>query len=140
MQINLLALKFENNLNRRRIFALLTLVSTLFGFMEWGGGNSTFVFSAEREVLRKIFENPISVFHPLIILPFVGQMILVISVIIPGINRWISISGIICAGLLFIMILLTGLFTLNVEVILSVMPFFIFSFMYLRSLNKPLHP
>jgi hypothetical protein len=52
----------------------------LFGYLQWGGGNSMFLFQAEGEVFIKLFTNPAEALHPLTILPMLGQIILLITI------------------------------------------------------------
>lgn len=84
-----------------------------------------FLFQAEGEIISKLSTDPVAVLHPFTILPFLGQVILFVSLFKkkPGkIRVYIGMSGLcILLGLMF----LIGLISLNYKVILSTMPFLI---------------
>ena len=62
-----------------KILNALLIVSSLFGFLEWGRNYKMFLFQLEAEIVTKFFKDPISVLHPFTILPFLGQVILLIT-------------------------------------------------------------
>ena len=49
---------------KSKLLNALLIVTSLFGYMEWGGGNHLFLFQAEGQVLAKMFTDPMSVLHP----------------------------------------------------------------------------
>jgi hypothetical protein len=46
---------------KRKPFNLGLLLTSLIGYLDWGGNNSTFLFQAEADVLSKLFTEPGSV-------------------------------------------------------------------------------
>lgn len=65
---------------RQRLLNFCLILTSLFGYLQWGGGNSMFLFQAEGEVFIKLFTNPAEALHPLTILPMLGQIILLITI------------------------------------------------------------
>jgi hypothetical protein len=49
------------------------------GYLEWGGDSHSYLFQAEVEVLSKLFVDPVSVLHPLTVLPLAAQVILLLT-------------------------------------------------------------
>ncbi|MBK9109095.1 MAG: hypothetical protein IPM92_12205 [Saprospiraceae bacterium] len=112
---------------KSKILNFLLILSSLIGYLEWSGNNHSFLFQAEAEIFSKIISNPASVFHPLTILPMMGQLILVFTLFQKTPNKiltYISIGGL---GLLLLLILLIGLMNLNFKMILSTLPFIVIS-------------
>ncbi|MFM9056429.1 MAG: hypothetical protein ACKOQY_07045 [Bacteroidota bacterium] len=50
--------------HQRRILNGLLILTSLFGFLEWGGNNQAFLFEAELDVLSRSFTDPVAVIHP----------------------------------------------------------------------------
>ena len=59
---------------KSKILNLLLIVTSLLGYLEWGGGNASFLFQAEGEVLSKMWSEPSSVLHPFIVFPILAQL------------------------------------------------------------------
>lgn len=110
-----------------KVLLFLLIVSSLFGYLEWGGGNSSFLFEAEYLVISKIFTEPQSALHPVIILPLIGQILLIIALISKSTNKFITYTGIIFLSLLIGFMFLIGLMSLNLKIIISTLPFMIIS-------------
>lgn len=110
-----------------RIFILLIILSSLLGYLEWGGGNRAFLFEMEREVILKMIVSPKSVIHPLTILPILGQLLLIISLWGVSISKKFVYWGIGLIGILFLMILFIGIISFNWKIIVFTLPFLIFS-------------
>jgi len=64
---------------KAKILNALLLVTSLFGYLEWGGNNHLFLFQAEGEIFSKLISDPTSVIHPFILLPIIGQALLLIT-------------------------------------------------------------
>jgi hypothetical protein len=104
------------------------LISSLFGFLDSGQNRKMFLFQIEAEIFSKVFKDPISLIHPFIILPFLGQVFLLLTLIQknPGkIMTYIGIGGI---GIIMALVLLVGSLNFNLWVISSTIPFFAISY------------
>jgi hypothetical protein len=108
---------------KSKILNFLLLVTSLLGYLEWSGDNHIFLFNGEREIIYKLFTNPTSVIHPFILLPSLGQILLLITLFqkTPSkILTYISIAGL---GLLLGFICIVGLISMNFKIIVSTIPF-----------------
>jgi hypothetical protein len=112
----------EKNM-KTKILNLLLIITSLIGFLEWGGNNRSFLFQVEAEVLSKILADPASVIHPLTILPLLGQIVLVATLFQRTPNKKLSYIGIGCLGILLGWMFAIGLMSLNFKIILSTIPF-----------------
>ena len=108
---------------KSKILNLLLIITSLLGFLEWGGNNRSFLFQVEAEVLSKILADPASVIHPLTILPLLGQIALVATLFQRTPNKKLSYIGIGCLGILLGLMFAIGLMSLNFKIILSTIPF-----------------
>jgi hypothetical protein len=64
---------------KSKILNLGLILTSVFGYLEWGSGNHAFMFQAEAELLGKLFTDPASVVHPFTLLPLAGQLMLEIT-------------------------------------------------------------
>ncbi|MEL6673909.1 MAG: hypothetical protein AAFR61_17025 [Bacteroidota bacterium] len=106
------------------------------GYLAWGGDNQAFLFQMEADILVKLFTEPGSIVHPLIIFPLLGQILLIITLFQKEPNKLIIYIGIACIGLLFGVIGLVGLLNLNFGTILSILPFFALAILTLMAYRK----
>ncbi|MBK8627831.1 MAG: hypothetical protein IPN86_20380 [Saprospiraceae bacterium] len=108
---------------KSKILNALLIVTSLFGYLEWSGNSHTFLFQAEAEILYKLFTSPTSVVHPFILLPLIGQILLLITLFQKSPSKiltYISISGL---GLLLGFMFVIGIISQNYKIILSTIPF-----------------
>jgi hypothetical protein len=108
---------------KSKVLNLLLIITSLLGFLEWGGNNRSFLFQVEATLLSKIFTDPASVMHPLTILPLLGQIVLVATLFQRTPNKKLSYIGIGCLGILLGLMFAIGLMSLNFKIILSIIPF-----------------
>jgi cobalamin biosynthesis protein CobD/CbiB len=108
---------------KSKVLNLLLMITSLIGFLEWGGNNRSFLFQVEATLLSKIFTDPASVMHPLTILPLLGQIALVATLFQRTPNKKLSYIGIGCLGILLGLMFAIGLMSLNFKIILSTIPF-----------------
>lgn len=106
---------------------LLLIITSLFGYLEWGGGNHSFLYEAEYLMLKKLFTDPKNLIHPFVIIPFLGQLILLVSLFQTHIRKFRLYFGIICLWVLLGFMLLIGLMSVNFKIIISTIPFIMFS-------------
>lgn len=108
---------------KSKIINFLLIISSLFGYLEWGGNMHSFLFEAELAIISKLLTNTGSVLHPLTVLPLIGQIILLFTLFqkIPSRKlTYLAIAGLGCLiGLMFVI----GLISLNYKIIASTAPF-----------------
>lgn len=122
-------------MKKHQIIALLLLLSSGIGYMEWGGGKmKQLIFQVETEVLSKMLDDPMSVLHPFTILPLIGQILLLMSIFI--FDKKLIISGICCIGILFVLLFIIGILGTNIKMISSTLPFLGLSIYYLVIARK----
>lgn len=119
-----------------KILLFLLLLSSLIGYLEWGQGNASFLYETEWVMLKKIFTDPQSVLHPFTLLPFAGQLLLLISLFLKKTNKKLIYSGIICLAVLLIFMMFVGLLALNFKIVLSIIPFIFFSIAVHRQIKR----
>lgn len=108
---------------RSRLIIAGLIITSALGYLEYGTGQSTFLLTAELDILRKLFTDPKSVLHPLILLPLFGQMLLLLAMIKPLSSKKLRYSGIGCIAILHLFIFVIGIMSMKWKVFLSVVPF-----------------
>lgn len=115
-----------------KLFNFLLLLSSFFGYLEWPPDNHGFVFQLEAEILRIAKTNASSVAHPFILLPFIGQVLLLISLFQSPPKRWLTLTGLLCTGLLMLLLFVIGLLTAHAGIVASTLPYLLISFFVVR--------
>ncbi|MFV0389560.1 MAG: hypothetical protein ACK5NT_12490 [Pyrinomonadaceae bacterium] len=111
-----------------KILNVLILIFSLFGYLEWGNNQHSFLYRVEWDVISKLFSDPLSALHPLIIVPLIGQILLLLTLVQRRPNKYFTIFGILALAILFAMLLLVGILSANYKILLSVAPFFALAF------------
>lgn len=119
-----------------KILNVVLVITSLLGYMEWGGGKSAFLFSAELEVLKRLFTNAKSVVHPLTIIPLIGQLLLFVTLFqeVPG--KALTYTGMISLGILLLLLFLIGVSSGNIKMAVASAPFLITSILIVMSYRK----
>lgn len=120
-------------MHKYRIYHLCLILFSLIGYLEWGGGQKSFIVEVEIEILTKLFTDIKSVLHPLVILPFIGQLILITTFIIKSSKVKLIHAGAIAIGLLYVLIFFIGCISLNLKILASSLPYLASYAMYIRS-------
>ena len=95
-----------------------------------------FLFQIEAGVFRKFPHDPLAVLHPFVLLPLVGQILLIITLIKNSPSKLLTYIGIAGLGILMLLVLLVGSLSKNIMIISSTIPFFIISFLVIRNNRK----
>lgn len=106
-----------------KLLNLLLILTPLAGYLEWGQGNASFLFEAELEVLANLFTNPSAAIHPFTILPMLGQLILIFTLLQKQPEKKLTFTGIGCIAILILFIFFIGISSLNYKIVLSTVPF-----------------
>lgn len=114
--------------------ALLVLTS-LLGYLQWGQNEHLFLFQAEMEIFKKFLSDPISVLHPFILLPFAGQLLLIITLFQKKPSALLTYIAMSALGLLLGFMLLIGVMILNIKIIVCAMPFLFIAVFTIRELR-----
>lgn len=103
----------------------LLIITSLLGYLEWGNNNHSFIFESEWEILAKLYSNPLSVAHPFVLIPLIGQMLLFITLFQKKTGKVLTITGISLIGILFIFLLIIGVLSINFKIIAFSLPFLV---------------
>ncbi len=117
---------------KSKIFNFLLLITSLIGYLEWGSNSHLFLFQAEADILSKLFTKPLSVLHPFIILPFIAQVILIVTLFQTKPNKlltYLSIGGL---GILLVFMFVIGIMSLNYKILFSTIPFIVVAIVAIR--------
>lgn len=123
-------------IRKTKILNLLVIISSLIGYLEWGKEQKLFLYQAEAEIITKIFIDPRSVLHPFIILPFVGQILLLITLFQTNPSKILTIISISSLGLLLSFMFVIGILGENLKILLSTIPFLVISIYTLIHIRK----
>ncbi len=115
-----------------KLLNFLLIVTSLFGYLEWGTNMHTFLFQAEGEILSKLTADPMSVLHPLTVLPMLGQIGLLVTLFQKQPGRILTYCCIGSMGILFLLMFAIGVMSFNLKIIASTLPFLILSFLAIR--------
>lgn len=121
---------------KTKILILLIIVTSLFGYLEWGKNNSSFLYAGEFEVFKKLFTDPGSIVNPFIIAPLIGQILLLVTLFQRLPNKYLTYTGIACLSLLLGLMTFIGIIDLNFKILISTLPFIITSFLSIRELRR----
>ena len=110
---------------KSKILNLCVLLTSLFGYLEWGRDMHMFLFQGEAEIFIKLFRDPMSVIHPLTLLPLAGQLVLIYTLFQKKPGRALTYIGVACLSVLLLFIFLIGVISLNYKITISVIPFIV---------------
>ena len=78
---------------KAKILNALLVVTSLFGYLEWGQTNNMFLFEAEAEILTKLIRDPQSIIHPFTLRPLFGQILLLTTLFQKTPGKWLTFCG-----------------------------------------------
>ena len=110
-------------MSKEKILNLLILISSLFVYLEWSGDNAEFLFQIEQDFFLQFPSDPGSLLHPFILIPLLGQFLLIISLFQKEPSKKLTYVGIIGLGVLVLFIAFIGIMSKNIQVALSTLPF-----------------
>ena len=109
----------------KKLIAAL-LIFSLIPYLEWGNENHAFLLEIEIELWKKGLENPYEIFHPLILLPFAGQLILIFTLFKKEPKIRMIQFGAMLVALLVFFIFLSGVLSKNLKMIPFSLPYLVF--------------
>lgn len=116
----------------KKLAIFCALVSILVCYLEWGGGNHSFIYEAEYLILFQKAGDTDALAHPAVLIPLLGQLLLLFSLFQKAPNKRLVFAGLTLMGLLVLLLLLVGILSRNWKIILSTLPFLVFSFWCIR--------
>jgi len=121
---------------KAKILNALLIFTSLFGYLEWSGDSKSFLFQAEAEIFSKVLQDPVSVLHPFTVLPFIGQLLLIITLFQKTPGKKLTYAGIAGLGILMLLIFVVGILSMNYKIFLSTLPFLSIAGVAIRDLRK----
>jgi hypothetical protein len=115
-----------------RLINIALLITSLLCYLEWGGGNSGFLFQLELE-LFKTDDIAHTFTHVMVLAPLAGQFILLITVFQKTPGRRLTAIGIGLLSVLVLMISLVGILDLNYKIFGSTLPFLASVYFFFRN-------
>lgn len=119
-----------------KVLNLFLIISSLFGYLEWGKDNSAFLFQGEYELLKNMISDPRSAIHPFSLIPLLGQILLFITLFQDTPNRKLTYAGISCLGLLLVFMFFIGAISVNFKILISTLPFIVVAILTIISQRK----
>jgi len=119
-----------------KILNALLIVTSLLGFLEWGHDKKMFLFQVEAEFFSKILEDPFSILHPLVLLPLLGQVLLLITLIQKKTSNRLTYIGIGGIGILMVLIFFVGCIDINPKILFSTIPFLALGYFTIRQRRR----
>ncbi len=126
----------------KKILNLLLLLSSFFGYLEWGKGQHRYIFELEYELFFTLPHKLTNLSHPLILLPLLGQVLLFYTLLQKTPGKKITYIGMICIGILMLLLLFIGIMEKNGQIMAGAAPFILISVIilfYHRSEKKRHH-
>lgn len=112
---------------RNKILQLLILLSSFIVYLSWGKDQSKHIYEIEWDILKRIFTDIKSVFHPFVLLPLLGQVILFVTLFQKKINNKLVLFAIILLSILILFILFIGILQKDIKIISFALPFTLLS-------------
>ncbi len=122
-------------MNTKALIFLLML-SSLFGYLEWGGDKHSFLFEAECEVFRQVLNDPKHLIHPFVLLPLLGQILLLLSLLQKKPEAILIYTGMTCLALLLGFMFFIGIIGMNFKIFISTLPFTVLVVLTITHLRK----
>lgn len=108
---------------KEKVLSVLLILTSLLGYLEWGQGQHLFLLQAEGEILLKLWSDPKSVLHPLILMPLAGQILLAITIVQKTPSRILVYIGMGSLSMLLGLMCIIGIISINLKILFSTLPF-----------------
>jgi hypothetical protein len=118
-----------------KIKILFLIISSLFVYLSWGNESAAFLFQMEYEIITKLLNNPTSALHPFTVIPMLGQILLLITLLQKTPTPILLKTGIGCLLFLIVFVFIIGLLSHRIPIIVSTIPFITLAFFTLKSLR-----
>lgn len=120
----------DNAMMKIRIATLAVILSSFIGYLEWGGEQSGFLLEMEMNILLSGAKQ--ALVHPAFLIPFIGQLLLMITLFQREPKRWMIYTGTGMLSLLLVFIFIISILSLNVKILASAVAFIISAVVLLR--------
>ena len=118
----------------KKLLNLGLIITSLIGYIEWPN-NHNFLFQVEYQLLSGAGGTD-GILHPFVLLPLLGQLLLVISLFQKTPSRLLTFLGLVCLSLIMLFLFLIGCISLNYKIMLASLPFIITGVFVIRANKK----
>lgn len=120
----------------KKLLNVCLLLTSLIGYLEWGKDMHAFLFEVEYDLLFKKTADSQTFLHPFVLVPLVGQLLLLFTVFqkVPG--RWVSFTGLLFLSLIMLFLFFIGIISMNIRILSSTLPFIITGILVIRYNRK----
>jgi len=116
----------------KRIMNICLLLTFHIGYLQWGKGNSIFIFQAEAAIFSNARNSPGALLHPFVLIPFCGQLIILYCIFNQKAARILNLTGLACLSLIMLFLFFIGITVPNMKILCSAIPFIIAGTFVLR--------
>jgi len=116
----------------KRLLNISLLLTSLIGYLEWGGNNHAFLFQVECDLIFSSKHDSNTFLHPFILVPLCGQLMILYSIFQKTPGKIVSLVGLICLSIIMLFLFFIGLLGLNIKTIMSAIPFIITGILIIR--------
>ncbi|MEZ5018422.1 MAG: hypothetical protein R2800_15285 [Flavipsychrobacter sp.] len=107
------------------------LLASLFGYMEWGNNYSNFVYEVEYGLFTSITDKSKSFLHPFILIPLLGQLLLLFTFFQKKPSKVLSIIGMVCLSVIMFFLFFIGFLGPNIKIMLFALPYVLISVLFI---------
>jgi hypothetical protein len=120
----------------KKALNFLLIITSLFGYTEWGEIHHAFIFEMEMELLVHFTSKMGAFSHPFILVPLVGQLLLIVTLFQTEPHKKLTFIGLGCLSLIILMFLFVGILSTDFKIIGSTIPFVLVAIITVRSYRK----
>lgn len=107
------------------------LLTFQFCYLEWPN-NASFIFQATYEIFTKTDQLVQNFTHPIILVGFISQILILLSVIFKKFSPKWNLIGVIALTPIVLLFFLVGILGFNLKIIISTIPYLIFCFLFFK--------
>ena len=113
----------------RRVLNVGLFFAFQIGYLEWPN-HARFIIQFEYELFSNTQRLLSNLTHPLILVGFVAQMMLLLGIFLKNFNKKINAFSIILLGLIVLLFMIVGCTSANIKIVLSTLPYLVLSSIY----------
>ena len=125
-------LQYTTDKMKSKVLNFLLVISSLCGYLEWGGNQHIFLFKAEAKIIATLFTNPVAALHPFTIFPILAQILLLNTLFQKSPSKILTYIGIAGLALLLGFMFIVGIISLNYKIVISTIPFIFISILAIK--------
>jgi hypothetical protein len=108
----------------KKLLNVLLILTPLMGYLEWADQH-TFLYKIEYDLLFNFNQKKDAFLHPFVLLPLLGQLLLVVTLFQREPNKKLTLAGIFLISILMILIFVVGILAKTAAIVLYATPFLV---------------